>query len=451
MSEKCFHDSMNGYKILHSIYRHEKEEHMRMYSRLVLVIVFAFLAMCEVAAAKGARSNLMVSPYFTSHMVLQRDMPVPVWGTASPGATINIKFHNENLFDNLFQANAGPDGKWMVRLPIMAAGDTPETMTIDDGKSTIEFTDVLVGDVWILSGQSNMNYLLRDCDGGEDAIATSGNYPDIRLYMTWLSGNGTTGVWLPSNSTNTPYWSGVGFFFARALFDPKIGNPVPIGLIQVAKNGTSIADWTTYNGGRSAGKLYKNNIVPIQPFAIRGVIWYQGETEANPSNYYKMLPGLIQSWRTDWNQGDFPFYIVQLAPISGRDGYSIIRDAQVSALTLSNTAMACIVDIPTLPITDIHPSNKEPVGERLALAARHFLYGEAGLNYSGPIRTGASINEYGEVVVTFAHTDGGLVTDDDYAPGPFTIAGNDGVFYPATAALIDGPTVVLSSLDFHGG
>jgi sialate O-acetylesterase len=233
----------------------------------------------------------------------------------------------------------------------------------------------------------------------------------------------------------------VGFFFARALYS-QMTNPVPIGLIQVAKNGTPIADWTTY-GGSNNGRLYQEKIKPLQPFAIRGVIWYQGEDdggrESTALRYYQMLPGLIANWRTDWQQGNFPFFYVQLALISGRPNWAIVRDAQVATLDQTqSTAMACIIDIPTEPASEIHPKDKEPVGERLALAARALLYGEESLEYSGPIRDASkSFIQRNKIVVRFNHRGDGLFTLNNSAPGPFLLAGTDGVYYSATAQIVE--------------
>jgi sialate O-acetylesterase len=159
-----------------------------------------------------------------------------------------------------------------------------------------------------------------------------------------------------------------------------------------------------------------------------------------------MLPGLIANWRADWGREDFPFYYVQLALIAGRPTWAILRDAQVSTLDVtSNTAMACIIDVPTIPTSEIHPKDKEPAGERLALAARALIYGETNLPYSGPIRDiSKSFINGSKIVVGFNHTDGGLVTDDGSLPDPFMIAGADGIYYSATAQIV-GDTVEVSS------
>jgi len=178
--------------------------------------------------------------------------------------------------------------------------------------------------------------------------------------------------------------------------------------------------------------MCKDNVVPIQPYGIRGVLWYQGETEADPLSYDRMLPGLIGNWRADWGQGSLPLYCVQLAPISGRPNYAIIRDAQVASFdTAENTGMACIIDIPTVPTTDIHSKDKEPVGERLALIARAQLYGEPDLIYSGPIRDPdphASFVSGSSILVGFKHVDGGFQTIGGVNPALLMIAGPDGVY-----------------------
>ncbi|HBZ54819.1 MAG TPA: hypothetical protein DEO88_05395, partial [Syntrophobacteraceae bacterium] len=328
-----------------------------------VIVVFLLLGPVTPAIAGKTSTSLAVSPYFTSHMILQRDRIVPVFGTATTGTLVTATY-TVGSFTVSRTDYAEADGKWRVDLPPLSATTEAGTLVVSGGGKTFTFADVLVGEVWVLSGQSNINLPLWQCTGGAAAVADAGRYPSIRLYMTKLSGVGTSGTWLVSSPANSQYWSGVGFFFARALQQDMM-DPVPVGLIQVAKNGSLIADWTTFGGNR--GRYYVGNIIPIQPMAIRGVIWYQGETEADPYAYYRMLPGLIGNWRADWKQGSFPFYIVQLPPISGRDYYAVIRDAQVSTIDeVNNIEMAGIIDIDTVPSTEIHQPNKEPVGERLA-------------------------------------------------------------------------------------
>jgi sialate O-acetylesterase len=385
-------------------------------------------------------------------MVLQRDISVPVWGTSPAGAAITVRFQNSSV-DESVVTTAAANGQWLVRLSSMAVSTAPGKLTIQSGKSTITLTDVLIGDVWVLSGQSNMNVKLKEADGGLAAAAGSGSYPNIRLQF--ISMQGGPAKWEPSNPTNTRDWTAVGFFFARALHDLIVLDhgidAVPIGLIHVARGGTPIADWTTYGNSKN-GKLYTAKIKPLQPFAIRGVLWYQGEQdgelESTASKYYEMLPGLIDNWRSDWGQGDFPFNYVQLAPIADQPAWPIVRDAQVSTLDVTAaTAMACIIDVPTVPATNIHPSDKKPVGDRLALAAFAQTYPGTGIVHSGPIRNpGQSFVSADEIIVKFDFVDAGLVTADGSAPGPFMIAGIDGVYHPANAAISpSGDAVIVSN------
>ena len=411
---------------------------------LFMLLLFSLLTLAAgpAAAGKAGKVALKIAPYFTSHMVLQRDISVPVWGTAAAGTIVTVSFQNLSVDESVVTTTAG-NGEWVVRLSSMSISTAPGKLIVRGGGSTITLTDVLVGDVWVLSGQSNVNVKLKEADGGVTAAANSGSYPNIRLYLVPVKGR-PTGQWQPSNSTNTPDWSAVGFFFARALHDlivlDHLMDPVPIGLIQVAKSGSPIADWTTYGGGNN-GKLYNEKIKLLQPFAIRGVLWYQGEadgsSESSALKYYEMLPELILNWRADWGQGEFPFNYVQLPSIAGLPDWAIVRDAQVSTLDVTtHTAMACIIDVATVPASEIHPTNKEPVGERLALAGFAKTYPELNVVHSGPIRNpGESAISGNAIVVKFDSIGGGLVTSDGLAPGPFLIAGSDGVYYPATTSI----------------
>ena len=410
---------------------------MKRQAGFLVMALFVCLWTGEAAAAKPTprpSGGLTVSPYFGSKMVLQRDMPVPVFGTATPGATVTVEFNGKFKNETVLTS-----GKWKVVLDPMDATFTGDDLVITSGSTTITLEDVLVGEVWVLSGQSNAWFPLWKCDGGTDAVNGSGSYPMIRMFQA----GSASSPWSVSSPTTSPYWSGVGYFFARDLVD-KMSEDVPIGIYQLAVNGTGINQWIV------GGRQYNNLIAPLQPMAIRGVLWYQGEDDTGKTSlanaYYQNLPKLITGWRTAWGQGDFPFYIVQLALISGRPNYAIVRDAQVTTtMTVANTWLACIIDIPTIPATDIHPTNKEPVGQRLALIARANLYGDPDLVYYGPIRDPASSYVDGSsVVVGFNYVDGGFLTTGEAHPSPFTVAGPDGVYYDAMAE-VAGNTVVVTS------
>jgi sialate O-acetylesterase len=402
----------------------------------VAILVISWVTQALAAKAPSAPTGgLTVSPYFGNHMVLQRGMPVPVFGTGTPGATVMVVFNGQS------ESKVVPSsGKWRVDLAAMPATLIGDDLVITSGSTTITFTDVLVGEVWVLSGQSNAWFPLWKCDGGTAAINESGQYPMIRMFQ----GGSESSPWSVSGPATSPNWSGVGYFFARDLVENMV-ETVPIGIYQLAVNGTGINQWVV------GGRQYNNLIAPLQPMAIRGVLWYQGEDDTGKTSlanaYYQNLPLLINGWRSAWGQGDFPFYIVQLALISGRPNYAIIRDAQVTtAMTVRNTWLACIIDIPTIPATDIHPTNKEPVGHRLALIGRANLYGDTKLGYYGPIRDPASSYVANDsVVVGFKYVDGCFFNTGGADPSPFMVAGSDGVYYPATSVQTAGNTITVSS------
>jgi sialate O-acetylesterase len=410
---------------------------MKKYLSFLFLAVFVFLLLGEVAPAKAGKpsSSLTVSPYFGSYMVLQRDMLVPVFGTATPGTSVTVNFSGQSKTDTTLST-----GKWRVDLDPMPANHVGGILEVINGTSVKTFKEVLVGEVWVLSGQSNAWFPLWKCDGGTEAGNGSGEYPMIRMFQ----GGSESSPWSVSSPTTSPNWSGVGYFFARDLVDNML-ETVPIGIYQLAVNGTGIDQWLVN------GRQYNSLIKPLQPMAIRGVLWYQGEDDAGRTStanaYYQNLPLLINGWRSAWGQDGLPFYIVQLALISGRPNYAIIRDAQVTtAMTVANTWLACIIDIPTVPATDIHPTDKEPLGHRLALIARANLYGETGLVFSGPMRKkGLSSIQGGSIVVGFDHVDDELLTTGGADPSPFMLAGSNGVYYPATTTDVFGNTVVVTS------
>ena len=378
--------------------------------------------------------DVQMSSVFNDNMVLQRDMNVPVWGKAEPGEEINVSFKGQSL-----DTTADVDGDWMVELSSLTA-DANAAQMIVEGNNIITFDNVLVGEVWVCCGQSNMFWKLIDCDNGAAAIAEAGNY-DMRLFKAYQDINDA--VWRVSNSSTSGGFSGVGFFFGREL--AKSLN-VPIGLILNAMV-ASVTSWTECDV--CTGDLYFSRVVPLQPFAIRGVIWYQGESDAGTYDtallYREVFPALIYNWRKDWGQGDFPFLYVQLARCDRAtdNGWMALREAQMLTLSEPDTAMACIIDLDAVPETNIHPTHKLPVGERLALAARKMAYGED-IVYQGPIYDSeTSYVDSNEVVIGFTHIGTGLDANDTVLEG-FEIIGENGAFVDADAQ-ITGDTVVVSS------
>jgi sialate O-acetylesterase len=405
---------------------------------VLIIAVITFMWAGKAVAGKpsgSAGGGLTVSPYFGSHMVVQRDMTVPVFGTAAPNSTVTVEFNNQSI-----TVSVPASGKWRADLDPMVATFEGGNLVISSGSSTITLSDVLVGEVWVLSGQSNAWFPLWKCDGGTGAINDSEEHPLIRMFQ----GGSASSPWSVSSPTTSPNWSGVGYFFAHDLVH-NMPELVPIGIYQLAVNGTDISQWVV------GGRQYNNYIAPLQPMAIRGVLWYQGEDDSGKTStaqaYYQKLPSLITGWRNAWGQGNFPFYIVQLALISGRPNYAIIRDAQLTtAINVTNTWLACIIDVPTIPATDIHPTNKEPVGHRLSLIARANLYDDTGQVYYGPIRNPAYSYVTGNsVVVGFDKVEGGFLTTNGKDPSPFMLAGADGVYYAATSVQVAGNTITVSS------
>jgi sialate O-acetylesterase len=381
-----------------------------------------------------AHAEITMPTLFSDHMVLQQGMEVPIWGTADDGEVVTVEF------DGQLEVTTAMGGEWMVTLAPMLSSNTPSDMVIT-GDNVITITGVQVGEVWVCSGQSNMVWKLIDSDGAEQAIEDSGNH-NIRLFILPNESGPEDATWEICDSNTSPDSYAVAFFFAREL---AMNLNVPIGLIEAAKGATGIHHWTTLRDGI----LYEKKIAPLQPYGIRGTIWYQGEWDAQSDRtaqlYYETFPGLIDEWRQDWGQVDFPFLYVQLPRTYMRiPGWMIIRDAQLATLAVPNTAMACTIDLPGAMTA--HPTCKEPVGYRLALGALKKAY-EQDIVYSGPIYDpDLSYIDQNTFVIGFDHVEGGLTTIDGVDLTGFEIAGEDANFIPANAYIDDvNNTVVVSS------
>lgn len=404
------------------------------------------------------QADVQLAPIFGDDMVLQRDMLVPVWGTASPGEEVTVSFLEQKK-----STTANKDGKWLVKLDKLTAGG-PHKLVIE-GKNKVQLTGVLVGEVWVCSGQSNMVWRLRQSENAENE-SKNANLPKVRFNAG--------SKWQTCTPTTAMEFSACGYYFGRDLAKKL---DVPIGLINRSVGGTSARRWTAQTAmeaepalkpfmasilkpveakpkdkdknknkdkpkaPQKPGDLYAANIQPLVGFAIRGVIWYQGESDAGRADEYAVLfPTLIRSWRSAWGQGDFPFLFVQLAPIGGARTWPMLREVQFLTLTLvPNTAMAVIIDSDV----GIHPVKKELPGSRLALAARALAYGEK-LVYSGPVYKAMKIeNEKAEL--SFNHVGGGLQFKGEKAVG-WEVLDATGKSHPAEAR-IDGEKVVVWSKD----
>ena len=441
-----------------------------------------------------ASADVTLPALLAEHMVIQRGLPVHIWGKAAPDEAVAVTFRTGTQ-----TTKADMAGQWSVYLPPSEAGG-PFTLTVK-GNNTITFKDVLAGDVWVASGQSNMEFKLRQGDNAATEIAAA-KYPQIRRTVItrkvaeYPMDDAAVQPWMESTPDTAPNASAVAYFFARHLQEhlPGSGSVVPIGIIESFWGGTPVEAWmslraigedpalmpiisewaksseawplvlaqyenrlktwkegtpkpnkpeTGPGGSWEPAGLYNAMISPLTPYPIKGAIWYQGESNASVARapvYARAFQGMIQDWRHAWHQGEFPFLFVQLANFKANPTWPDVREAQRQTLSLANTGMAVTIDVGNP--TNIHPTNKQDVGLRLALAARAVAYGEK-LEYSGPVFRQAT-REGNTLRVWFEHA-GGLTAKNGELKG-FEIAGPNGKFNPATARL-EGTTVVVSAAD----
>jgi sialate O-acetylesterase len=416
-------------------------------------LISTLLAVLAICAADLAQANVTPNNLFTDNAVLQRDVKLPVWGTTDRPEKVTVQFAGQEV-------SADPiDGRWQVELAPLPANSQGTTLTITQGDTKVERKNILVGDVWLCGGQSNMQWTLNKSTAGAEAIATADN-DQLRL-ITIPRGpapapqTNVDAVWTVSSPATVPEFTAVGYYFGRDL-QKSLG--VPVGLINSNVGGTPAERWTSkevlgsheelkHYAAAPAGDLWNAMIAPLTKFPIRGAIWYQGEANAGRAWQYRtLLPAMIKCWRDAWGQGDFPFLIVQLAPHKqivkepAESDWAELREAQtLTSQTVPKVGVTVITDLGDE--RDIHPQRKREVGERLALAAKAIAYGQDVLD-SGPTYEKLSIDG-DKAIVHFKNVGKGLV-----APGAellgFSIAGEDKKFYNASAK-IEGDTVVVHS------
>lgn len=464
---------------------------MRIFRLSLVVLVCASL-----------HAQLVLPKILSSHMVVQRDLPVHVWGTATPGETVTVSFRGQSG-----STKAGAIGRWSVYLPPGAAGG-PFQLTVsgtptDAGSSlqTIVLDDVLVGDVWVASGQSNMEFPLKNATTASEDLPKATN-DHIRLLIVGHKATDSpqddmdTDGWTASSLDSAKDFSAVAWYFAREIGSRE---HVPVGVIDSTWGGTPVEAWTrmTVLGedaslaplfvswgkmldqqsdaelrnkitqheddlARAQGKpipqrpwtpqtvswdpghLYNGMIAPLTPFPIRGAIWYQGESNTSQDRapvYGRIFRAMIEDWRRQWGVGDFPFLFVQISNFKGTPplvDWPTVRDQQLKTLELTNTAMTVTIDIGNPD--NIHPTDKLDVGLRLARGARLLSYSEH-VEDSGPLFR--QVTPQGQALrVWFDHAKS--LNSKGGPPTGFEVAGADGKFVSATAA-IDGETIVVSN------
>jgi sialate O-acetylesterase len=450
------------------------------------------LAALGLCAAPFARADVRLPALFSDNMVLQQGMEVPVWGWASDGEQVTVTFRGQTA------KTVAKDGKWMVKLKKLKAGG-PDELTVK-GNNSLMLKNVLVGEVWICSGQSNMEFPLRQSFESKADVDASAN-PQIHLFhvpkmKADAPKDDVKASWTACDPDTVTGFSAVGYYFARSLQKDR---GVPLGMIETDWGGSPAEVWMkqealesnprykreildAYVGQRKSyddalaafekerdeakaankpfnkrspgapwkpTELYNGMIAPLVHYAIKGAIWYQGESNAGRAEQYRSLfADMIRNWRNDWNEGDFTFLCVQLAPYMavkeqpGESAWAELREAQwLSTKVLPNAGMAVITDVGDPK--DIHPTKKKPVGERLAIAARGIAYGE-NIEYSGPIYHSMMVKDDNKATITFDHVGKGLEGRDGELKG-FAVCGDDKKWVWAKAEIKGKKQVVVSA------
>jgi sialate O-acetylesterase len=429
---------------------------------LIVICIFAFQGFLFA----GVRLPKIIG----SNMVLQRNQECRIWGWADPGEKVSLEF---NEVKKITRAHA--DGTWNVTLPAMKAGG-PYKMVIEGAKDLIELDGILVGDVWICSGQSNMVWPVERLPSVEEDTADA-QYSGMRLFTVPRTPQNRpaddipSGEWMECTPANVLSFSSVGFFFGKEIHNDL---RIPVGLVSTNWGGTNVETWTSGESIRqvdgfaervdalpsldtATGELHPNRhpsllfngmVHPLLNYRVTGVIWYQGESNARRAFQYRQLfPLMIEDWRKQWEFPDMPFLFVQLANFRapkeepGESDWAELREAQCMALELPATGMAVAIDIGEAD--DIHPRNKQDVGKRLALSALKIAYGKE-LVHSGPVFREMAV-EGQKVILHFDHSGSGLMVKDPYGYlKGFTVAGPDRIFYWARAELKDDKVIVYA-------
>ena len=422
----------------------------------------AGLLAATVVALCPMTGNAVTLPHvFGDNMVLQRGTRVPVWGKAKPDERVRVEFAGQSV-----ETVASQDGRWHVALEPMEASAAGRVFKVR-GEDEVAFTNVVVGEVWFCSGQSNMEFTMsarRKVKDWEKEVAAA-KWPLIRHFhpphrVAYEPMDDVEAAWVETTPETIPPQSAVAFFFGETLHKEL---NVPVGLINCSWGGSRIEPWTpaghhddlwllqniqTYNRAFDTPTVLWNGMVAgIAPFAIKGSIWYQGcANRSDGAKYLDKTVSLVRGWRREWGQGDFPYFLVQLAPYK----YGNAKGLQLAKLQIvqskipdvvANSGYAVINDLGN--VNDIHPIDKRPVGERLAYQVLDRVYGKFIKPWKSPVAASAEADGSGAVRIAFNNADG-LKTHDGLAPTEFEISDYSGSWMPASAR-IDGREVVLSA------
>ncbi len=430
--------------------------------------VFSITALLAISPLQA---EVSLPPIFSDHMVLQRNQPVRVWGKADPGEVVTVGFK-----DQVLQATTGDDARWEVILDPMEASYDPAQLTVS-GINRIELADILVGEVWLCSGQSNMEKPMGEQHGQlptenyEQEIARAG-YPGIRLFQYPHYGKVSSPDWqlkwlrCSPESLASSRFSAVGYYFARKV---HLEADVPVGIIHSSFGGTMIEAWMpssafhrdpllepllyrkyfSWVDGVQATDLYQSMIEPMVPFTLHGFLWYQGEANLMYSEstiYARKMKALIQAWRDAFQQPGAPFLYVQLAPFNYSEwdkfpkrqtpeALPLFWEVQTSVLAYPDTGMVVTTDLAG-DARDIHPVRKLEVGDRLASLALDYLpeTEKEAPHPRSPMLEKVTIRDR-HIILKFDTVDGDLKTRDGEKPDSFEIAGPDRVFHPASAVV----------------
>jgi len=452
--------------------------------KLKFLILLLIVSSTRFLAVAQDKANLAFASVLQSNMVVQQNKPFKVWGYAPAGETVAI---TADWLNSAVKVVAGANNKFLgiISVPLAKKGDfTKHSITVSSRDKSIALNNLLIGDTWICSGQSNMQFGMKETIDSAIEIPTA-NYPNIRLFSGGLNFSNDpidsiSGSWKECTPVTVKNFSAVAYHFGRELYNTL---NIPVGIIFTGIGASAAQAYVPKDvlaadplldsaylqpylrspkskdkmtGGFSFEKvtrpflLYNAVIHPFTNLSIKGFTWYQGEANRmERESYTRLTQAMIQSWRTNFGQGNLPFYYVQVAPFwydnpdSTLADYAFFREAQENISTLNNTEMVLTMDVGEA--RDLHPKNKKPVGVRLAKTALNREYGMLNISYRGPHYSYVVFDKKKAVIYFKPETvSSGLTTNDGGSPKFFTVAGEDKVFYPATAE-IAGETVVVTS------